>query len=129
MMEKDFFGSERSLALEAPCAATIEFLDDNGNSTILKDNLKLLQGEVIDTAVMNVNALTDFYARQLEKAKAQNALFSLHLKATMMKVSDPIMFGHCVAVFFKDVLEKYAEPFAKLGVNVKNGWADVLGQN
>ena len=128
MTEKDFFGSEIAITLEKPCAATIEFTDNSGETSVLKDDFKLLEGEVLDTAVMNSAALTDFYTRQLKKAKAQNALFSLHLKATMMKVSDPIMFGHCVAVYFKDVLEKHAETFEKLGVNVNNGWADVLNE-
>ena len=106
MEERDFYGSEKSTTLERACDARIEFVSADGNVTILKDNLPLLKGEVIDTAVMNVNALRKFYAAQIAIAKKENVLLSLHLKATMMKVSDPIMFGHCVSVFYHDALEK-----------------------
>ena len=126
MTEKDFFGSEQSVTLDTPCTARIEFVDENGAATVLKQDLGLLEGEVLDTAVMNITALNDFYGRQIKRAKEKNALFSLHLKATMMKVSDPIMFGHCVAVFFKDLLEKYAQTFEELGINLNNGLTDLL---
>ena len=104
----------------------IEFVDDDGAVKVLKEKLPLLAGEVIDTAVMNVAALRAFYAEQMAAAKADNALLSLHLKATMMKVSDPVMFGHCVSVYFKDALEKHAEALEEIGANVNNGLADVL---
>ena len=126
MEERDFYGSEKSTTLERACDARIEFVSADGNVTILKDNLPLLKGEVIDTAVMNVNALRKFYAAQIAIAKKENVLLSLHLKATMMKVSDPIMFGHCVSVFYHDALEKHAEVLKQIGANVNYGLADVL---
>ncbi|MDZ7318739.1 MAG: NADP-dependent isocitrate dehydrogenase [candidate division KSB1 bacterium] len=126
MKEKDFYGSEKSTTMDKPCDVRIEFVDDTGKVTILKEKLSLLAGEVIDTAVMNVAALRKFYAEQIEAAKKDGVLLSLHLKATMMKVSDPIMFGHCVSVYFKDALEKHAETLEKIGANVNNGLGDIL---
>jgi isocitrate dehydrogenase len=126
MEEKDFYGSEKSITLEKACDSRIEFVAEDGNVTILKDNLPLLKGEVIDTAVMNVNALRKFYAEQIAIAKKEDVLLSLHLKATMMKVSDPIMFGHCVSVFYHDALEKHADVLKEIGANVNYGLADVL---
>lgn len=126
MKEKDFYGSEKSTTMDKPCDVRIEFVDQSGNITILKEKLSLLAGEVIDTAVMNVAALRKFYAEQIEAAKKDNVLLSLHLKATMMKVSDPIMFGHCVSVYFKDALEKHAATLEKIGANVNNGLGDIL---
>ncbi|MEJ2188637.1 MAG: NADP-dependent isocitrate dehydrogenase [Acidobacteriota bacterium] len=122
----DFYGSENSTTLEAPTEVKIEFVGTDGTVTRLKTGLALQEGEVIDTAVMNVAALREFYAAQIEAAKADGVLLSLHLKATMMKVSDPIMFGHCVSVFFEDALNKHAEVLAEIGANVNNGLADVL---
>jgi isocitrate dehydrogenase len=104
----------------------IEFVGREGNPTILKENLHLIEGEVIDTAVMNVAALRKFYAEQIEEANKDGVLLSLHLKATMMKISDPIMFGHCVSVYYKDALEKHADTLKEIGANVNNGLADVL---
>lgn len=98
MKQNDFYGSEKSTTLDKDDVVKIEFVDAKGNSTLLKDNLKLLNGEVIDTAVMNVKELRKFYEEQIEEAKKDDVLLSLHLKATMMKVSDPIMFGHAVSV-------------------------------
>ena len=126
MSEKDFYESETSTTMEKACDVKIEFVDDTGNVTVLKEKLSLLEGEVIDTAVMNVAALRKFYAEQINEAKKNGVLLSLHLKATMMKVSDPIMFGHCVSVYYKDALEKHAEVLEKIGANVNNGIADVL---
>lgn len=126
MSEKDFYGSERSVTIEKACEIKIEFVDTSGNSAILKDGLKLQQGEVADTAVMNVAALRKFYEEELDKAKKDSVLFSLHLKATMMKISDPIIFGHCVSVFYKEALEKHADTLRSVGANVNNGLADVL---
>src|SRR6185436_2635118 len=108
--------------------ARIEFVDSAGSVKILKQRVPLTQGEVVDCAVMYVTALRKFYAEQIAAAKADNALFSLHLKCTMMKVSDPIMFGHCVAEFFADVLRKHAGVLAEIGANVNNGLADVLSK-
>ncbi|NOZ95443.1 MAG: NADP-dependent isocitrate dehydrogenase [Acidobacteria bacterium] len=126
MSEGDFYGSETSMTLDAPTEVKIEFVGTDGSVTTLKEGLPLLEGEVIDTAVMNVRSLRTFYAEKIEEARADDVLLSLHLKATMMKVSDPIMFGHCVSVFFKDALEKHADALAEIGANVNNGLADVL---
>lgn len=126
MTQKDFYGSEKSVTLDKPDVVKIEFFDKNGNSTILKENLKLLTGEVIDASVMNVAELRKFYAEQIKEAKNDNVLLSLHLKATMMKISDPIMFGHAVYVYYKDVLDKHSQTLKEIGVNVNNGLMDVL---
>ncbi len=126
MHEKDFYASEKSTTLAKACNVKIEFVDHNGKETVLKKNLSLLEGEVIDAAVMNVAALRQFYAEQIEEAKKDGVLLSLHLKATMMKISDPIMFGHCVSVYYKDALEKHAETLISIGANVNNGLSDVL---
>jgi isocitrate dehydrogenase len=126
MKDKDFYGSEKSVTIENPTNVKIEFIDENGNSKILKEKISLLAGEVIDAAVMNVNALREFYAEQINEAKNNNVLLSLHLKATMMKVSDPIMFGHAVSVYFNSALSKHAETLKEIGANVNNGLADVL---
>ncbi len=122
----DYFASEKSTTLEAATEVRIEFVGADGTVTLLKAGLALQEGEVIDTAVMNVASLREFYASQIEAAKADGVLLSLHLKATMMKVSDPIMFGHCVSVFFAGALGKHAEVLAEIGANVNNGLADVL---
>ncbi len=126
MNQKDFYGSEKSITLDKEDTVKIEFVDQNGSATALKENLKLLNGEVIDAAVMNVNELRNFYAEQIEAAKKDNVLLSLHLKATMMKVSDPIMFGHAVSVYYKDALEKHADVLKEIGANVNYGLMDIL---
>src|SRR5579863_3891173 len=126
MSDKDFYGSEKSTTLGAATNVRIEFVDPAGTVQVLKQSIPLLAGEVIDCAVMNVAALRKFYTEQMVAAKADNALLSLHLKCTMMKISDPIMFGHCVAVYFADALEKHAGAILEIGANVNNGLADVL---
>ena len=126
MNDKDFYGSENSTTVGAATNVRIEFVDSAGAVKVLKQSIPLLEGEVIDGAVMNVAALRRFYAEQMAAAKADNALLSLHLKCTMMKVSDPIMFGHCVAVYFADALEKHAGAILEIGANLNNGLADVL---
>lgn len=126
MNQKDFYGTEKSLTINIDDAAKIEFVDANGNTTTLKEKIKLLSGEVIDTAVMNVKELRKYYEEQIAEAKKDNVLLSLHLKATMMKVSDPIMFGHAVSVYFKEVLDKHSVVLKEVGVNVNNGLMDVL---
>lgn len=126
MHQKDFYGSEKSMTLSKDDVVKIEFVGSSGNSSVLKDNLKLLTGEVIDAAVMNVKELRKFYAEEIEEAKKDDVLLSLHLKATMMKVSDPIMFGHAVSVYYKDALDKHTETLKKIGANVNNGLMDVL---
>jgi isocitrate dehydrogenase len=126
MQDKDFFGSERSATMEAATNVRIEFVAADGTTTVLKEEVGLLAGEVIDTAVMNVAALRAFYSRTIKEAHEEGALLSLHLKATMMKVSDPVMFGHCVAVYFAAALDKHAETLRTVGANVNNGLAGVL---
>ena len=126
MNEKDFYGTENSATMQKADKVKIEFVDNNGTAKILKDNLALLDGEVIDTSIMNVKALRKFYAEQIEEAKKDGVLLSLHLKATMMKVSDPIMFGHAVTVYFKEALNKHAATLKEIGANVNNGLADVI---
>jgi len=125
MSDKDFYSSENSTTIEKACDVKIEFVAADGKATVMKEELSLLEGEVIDTAVMNVAALRKFYAEQIEEAKKDGVLLSLHLKATMMKVSDPIMFGHCVAVYYKEALDKHADALNEIGVNLNNGLADV----
>src|SRR5262249_9825779 len=112
----------------AATAVSIEFVDATGAVKVLKQNIPLVEGEVLDCAVMNVVALRRFYAEQMAAAKGDHALMSLHLKCTMMKVSDPVMFGHCVSVYFADALEKHAAAIAETGANVNNGLADILAK-
>ena len=128
MSNHDFFGSEKSVTVSSATEARIEFVDSGGAVKALKQKIKLTAGEVVDCAVMNVTALRKFYAEQIAAAKADNALFSLHLKCTMMKISDPIMFGHCVTEYFADALEKHAGILAEIGADVNNGLADVLSK-
>ncbi len=126
MNQKDFYGSEKSVTMDKDDVVRIEFVDTKGNTTVLKESLKLLKDEVVDSAVMNVKELRKFYAEQIEEAKKDNVLLSLHLKATMMKVSDPIMFGHAVYVYYKEALDKHADTLKQIGANVNNGLMDVL---
>jgi isocitrate dehydrogenase len=126
MSEKDFYGSETSVTLDKACDIRIEYVNENNEVTILKPKLSLFEGEVIDSAVMNVAALRKFYAEQIEEARKDNVLLSLHLKATMMKISDPIMFGHAVSVYYKEALDKHADSLKEIGANVNNGLTDVL---
>ncbi|MGC2165640.1 MAG: NADP-dependent isocitrate dehydrogenase [Gallionella sp.] len=125
MTHGDFYGSEKSATVTEAVSTRIEFVGRNGQVTILKEKLNLLAGEVIDAAVMSRKALRQFYAEQIKAAKQEDVLLSLHLKATMMKVSDPIMFGHAVSVFFKDAFEKHAAQLKELNVNLNNGFGDV----
>ncbi len=122
----DFFESERSLTVDTATEVKIEFVAEDGTVTVLKPPFALQAGEVIDTAVMNVAALRKFYADQIEAARRDDVLLSLHLKATMMKVSDPIMFGHCVSVYYQQALDKHAETLRAIGAKINNGLADVL---
>ncbi len=130
MNEGDFFGNETSTIVSADNAGTarIELVEDNGNVITLKEKQPLIAEEVIDATAMNVKKLRSFIEKELEDAKAKNILFSVHLKATMMKVSDPIMFGHFVEIYFKEVFEKYADTFKKLGVNPNNGLGDLYNR-
>jgi len=128
MNADDFYGSEKSVTVAEAGAVRIEFVGEDGKTTVLKGKTALQAGEVIDAAVMSRRALRAFYAEQMEDAKNQGVLLSLHLKATMMKVSDPIMFGHAVTVYFKDVFDKHAALFKELGVNVNNGLGDIYAR-
>ncbi len=121
----DFYHSEKSVTIKKAGNVRIEFVDQSGNVTTLKDKLALQAGEVFDGSFMSARALRKFIAEQIEDAKAKGVLFSVHLKATMMKISDPIMFGHFVSVFYKDVFEKHAATFNELGVNPDLGLGDL----
>ena len=125
----DFYGSEKSVTVAEAGPVRIEFVGDDGKTTVLKEKTTLKAGEVIDASVMSCRALRAFYAEQIAEAKKEpGVLLSLHLKATMMKISDPIMFGHAVSVYFKDVLDKHAATFKELGVNLNNGFGDLLAK-
>ena len=126
MEAQDFFGSETSVVRELAGNVRIEFVDESGSVTLLKERVTLEAGEVIDVAAMNVAALRAFFSRTIDEARRKEVLLSLHLKATMMKVSDPIMFGHCVTVYFQEALEKHAAVLNEVGANVNNGLVGVL---
>ena len=126
MDEGDFYHNEQSVTLKATDTVRIELLTASGKTQLLKDNLPLQEGEIIDATVMSRKALLDFYKKQFARAKELGVLLSLHLKATMMKVSDPILFGYAVETFFEPLLSKYADTFKRLGVNTRNGFSDVL---
>ncbi|RDC62897.1 NADP-dependent isocitrate dehydrogenase [Adhaeribacter pallidiroseus] len=128
MESGDFYGSEQSITLEQAGEVKIEFVSANGTTKTLKENLKLKAGEVIDASVMSKKALRAFFEKETVAAKEQGVLLSLHLKATMMKVSDPIMFGHAVSIFFKDLFQKHAATFQALNVDPNNGFGDVLAK-
>lgn len=128
MSEGDFFGSEKSTTLTSATSARIQHSDGEGKVSVLKEGIDLQAGEVIDASVMNKNALKTFLAQQIDDAREQGVLFSLHLKATMMKVSDPIIFGHAVTVFYEAVFSKHAAVFEQLGVDPNNGLGDVYSK-
>src|SRR5207247_1280522 len=124
----DFYSHEKSMTLTEATEARIEFVGQDGKTTVLKPKLSLQAGEVIDATYMSRRALREFLEAQIEDAKKQGVLFSIHLKATMMKISDPKIFGHAVSVFFKDVFEKHAAVFQKLGVDPDNGLGDLYAK-
>ena len=124
----DFYGSEKSVTVSEASPVRIEFVGADGKTTVLKEKTTLKAGEVIDASVMSCRALRKFYEEQIADAKQKGVLLSLHLKATMMKISDPIMFGHAVTVFFKDVFDKHAATIKEIGVNVNNGFGDLLAK-
>ena len=126
MSGNDFYGSEVATTLAAPTNARIELVGSDGATTVLKPKVALKAGEVIDASVMNRKALRAFYTAQIDQAKKDGILFSLHVKTTMMKISDPILFGHCVSVFFADVFDKHGATLARLGVDPDNGVGDML---
>ena len=126
MQEGDFYHNEQSVTLKAADTVRIELLTTTGKTEVLKEGLALQEGEIIDATVMSKKALLAFYKEQFARAKSMGVLLSLHLKATMMKVSDPILFGYAVETFFEPLFSKYADTFKRLGVNVRNGFSDVL---
>jgi isocitrate dehydrogenase len=128
MTEGDFYGSEKSVVIPKAGAVKIELITADGSTQVLKEKTTVLEGEVIDASVLSVKALREFYAQEIAKAKAEDILLSLHVKATMMKISDPILFGHAVTVYYQDVFEKYADTFKQLGINPNNGLGDVYAK-
>ncbi|MFL0063784.1 NADP-dependent isocitrate dehydrogenase [Tenacibaculum maritimum] len=126
MSSGDFAHNEKSTTITNSTEVRIQHTDSNGNVTVLKDKISLLTGEIIDATVMSKKALLTFLEEQVTDAKDKGVLFSLHMKATMMKVSDPIIFGHAVRVFFKDLYKKHAQTFNEIGVNVNNGFGNLL---
>ena len=128
MTQNDFFANEKSVTVPAATTVRIEFVGADGSTKVLKEKTPLKAGEVLDATVMRKQALVDFLEQQITKAKEDGVLFSVHLKATMMKVSDPIIFGHVVRVFFKDLLAKHAATFAELGVDLNNGFGDLVAR-
>ena len=128
MSEGDFYGSEKSTTVPSETEVKIKFIGQDGENVYLKESFPIQAGEVIDASVMNMLKLKNFIADQIEDAKSKNILFSLHMKATMMKVSDPIMFGAAVEVYYKDVFEKYADLFQELGVDATSGIGDVYNK-
>ncbi|EJS4042667.1 NADP-dependent isocitrate dehydrogenase [Vibrio vulnificus] len=128
MTEKDFFGSEKSVTVNGATNVQIEFVAEDGSKKVLKKAFALQDKEIIDSAVLNKNALVAFFEKEIAEAKQQDVLLSLHMKATMMKVSDPVIFGHAVKVYYKDVFAKYGDLFTKLGVDVNNGLGDVYAK-
>ena len=128
MSEGDFYGSEKAALIEAPDTVKIELIAQDGTTTVLKEKTAVQAGEIIDCSVMSKKALREFVAAEIEDAKKQGVLFSVHLKATMMKVSDPIMFGQIVAEFYKDALEKHADVLKEIGFNLNNGIGDLYAR-
>ncbi|MEO0795428.1 MAG: NADP-dependent isocitrate dehydrogenase [Verrucomicrobiota bacterium] len=128
MGENDFFSSEKSVTVSEATDVKIQFVSADGSTTVLKASTPLKAGEILDATRMSAAALEAFLADQIAAAKAEGVLFSLHMKATMMKVSDPIIFGHCVKVFFKDLIAKHAEVIAELGVDFNNGLGDLVAK-
>lgn len=128
MSSGDFYGSENSTTMTKATDIRYEFVAADGTTTVLKNKVALQEGEILDSSVMHVEALRAFYAEQIDEAHKNGFLLSLHLKATMMKVSDPVMFGHLVSVYFKDVFEKHAATFKEIGVNPNNGLGDLYAK-
>ncbi|MFD2514638.1 NADP-dependent isocitrate dehydrogenase [Pontibacter locisalis] len=128
MTEGDFYGSEKSFVADKATDVRIEFVDATGNTKVLKEKIALKEGEVMDSSVMHVAELNAFFEKAIAEAKEDNILLSLHLKATMMKVSDPIMFGHAVKVFFKDTFAKHGATFKEIGADPNNGLGDIYNK-
>lgn len=125
MRSGDFYSSEKCMTMDRACNVSMELVTNSGETIVLKEKVALLEGEIIDSMFMSCKALCDFYEAQIEDARETGVMFSLHVKATMMKVSHPIVFGHCVKIFYKDLFEKHGELFEELGVNPNNGMSSV----
>ena len=125
MHHGDFYHGEKSMTLDKARDVKMELITKSGKTIVLKPKVSLLDGEIIDSMFMSKKALCDFYEEQIEDARKTGVMFSLHVKATMMKVSHPIVFGHCVKIFYKDAFAKHAKLFDELGVNVNNGMVDL----
>jgi isocitrate dehydrogenase len=121
----DFYSSEKCMTMDRACDVSMELVTKSGKTIVLKPKVSLLEGEIIDSMFMSQKALCDFYEQQMDDAKNTGVMFSLHVKATMMKVSHPIVFGHCVKIFYKDLFAKHGELFEELGVNPNNGMSSV----
>ena len=121
----DFYASEQSVIMDSDTAVEIVLTDTNGTETVLKESVKLLKGEVVDSSFMSAKALEEFYEAECQDAKENELLLSLHLKATMMKVSDPILFGHCIRVYFKAAFDKHGATLEEIGANPNRGLASV----
>jgi len=128
MDDNDFYGSETSLTVAEPTTVTYQFVGNDGSKKVLKAKMPVLAGEVLDSSSMSMKAVREFFAQQIEVAKKDGVLLSLHMKATMMKISDPYIFGQCVKVYYKDVFDKYGDVFNKIGVNVSNGLGAVYAK-
>ena len=128
MESGDFYGSEKSVTITDSTDVKIEFVAKDGSTTVLKASTPLKVGEIIDISVMHLNALKSFVAKTIQEAREQNVLLSVHLKATMMKVSDPIIFGAIVEVYFKDLFEEYSDLFSELNIDTRNGLGDVYAK-
>lgn len=125
MTHGDFYESEKSVVIDTPTTVAIEFVDASGNVKVMRDDIAMEAGEVLDSSFMNTKALREYFESEIESARKDDLLLSLHLKATMMKVSDPVIFGHAVEVFFKSAFEKHGKLFKEIGVNPQNGLGDV----
>jgi isocitrate dehydrogenase len=125
MHSGDFYDGEKSMTLDRARTVKMELTTKDGQALVLKPNISLLEGEIVDSMFMSKKALCEFYEREIEDARKSGVMFSLHVKATMMKVSHPIVFGHCIKIFYKDAFEKHGELFEELGVDVNNGIANL----
>jgi len=128
MTEGDFYASEKSVTITEDCKYRIELVEADQTVTVLKDNAPLIKDEIIDASVMSRTALRSYFEKEIDAAQAEGTLLSVHLKATMMKVSDPIIFGHAVSVYFEDLFAKHADTFNELGVNTNNGMGDICAK-
>src|SRR5262249_27785484 len=128
MRNGDFYAGEKSMTLDRARDVKMELITKGGKTLVLKPKVALLEGEVIDSMFMSKKALLAFYEREIEDARKYGVMFSLHVKATMMKVSHPIVFGHCVRIFYREAFEKHAATFDALGVNVNNGMVDLYNK-